>query len=304
MKRELISQALNLLDDRHICETATYDPGTVQGPPERIVHMSKRRMITLTVAAVLILTLGTAAYAAGSFGLKDLQVGSGDSASVVVAGWSDTPEEQAAKEWQEYILHAQDNRPDIDMVFLDTDLVSQVGAFSPEAKERLTELLEQYELRLPEQVLNIPGIEGLYSVCGQHGFLPVSAGTGDGYPISGRYYRGGSFNLCDAAIVEGKTVRFDMTRSVKGYFTGAMGYMLNVDRMEEWIYTTSSGVETILNLGPTRASAIIPLENSFVYIHFRSGTEGGYDRSFDLLTKEIMEAFVESIDFDALDSIT
>lgn len=66
MKRELISQALNMLDDRHIGDTASFDPGSIQAPPERIVQMNKKRMISLVLAAALILALGVAAYAAWS----------------------------------------------------------------------------------------------------------------------------------------------------------------------------------------------------------------------------------------------
>ena len=63
MNREIISLALNSLDDRHISDTATYSPGTSQDSPERIVHMKKKRIITLSLAAVLMLALGLSAYA-------------------------------------------------------------------------------------------------------------------------------------------------------------------------------------------------------------------------------------------------
>lgn len=66
MKREWISQALNLLDDRHIGDTASFDPGAMQKPPERILHMKKKRLISLVLAAVLILSFGISAFAAYS----------------------------------------------------------------------------------------------------------------------------------------------------------------------------------------------------------------------------------------------
>ena len=66
MKREAISQALNLLEERHISDTASFDPGAVQEPPERIVPLKKKRIISLALAAALLLTLGVAAYAAWS----------------------------------------------------------------------------------------------------------------------------------------------------------------------------------------------------------------------------------------------
>ena len=304
MTREQLWDIIGDIDDRFIAEAARYNPKQRSRSPERIGIMSKKRIITFALAAVLILALGAAAYATGFFGLKDLQTGSGANTSVIVAGWSDSPEEQAAKDWTEFKLHARHNLPDIGISFSNTDLVSQVGAFSPEAKEKLNLILEKYGLQLPEEVLLIHGVEGLYEVCGHRGCLPEIADTNDGYPVGGKYFRGGSFTLADAAKLGEKTVRFDMTRSVKGYFTGVVGYSLDVDNMEEWTYTTSSSVKTILNLGPARAAAIIPLENSFVYIHFRSGSETGYDSQFDLLTKSDLEAFVESIDFYVLDSFS
>jgi hypothetical protein len=66
MKREQLSQALNMLEERHISETAAFDPGAIQGPPERIVPMKKKRFLSLALAAVLMLALGVAAYAAWS----------------------------------------------------------------------------------------------------------------------------------------------------------------------------------------------------------------------------------------------
>ena len=66
MKREQISRALNMLEQRHITDTASFGPGAVQAPPERIVHMNKKRMISFMLAAALLLALGITAYAAWS----------------------------------------------------------------------------------------------------------------------------------------------------------------------------------------------------------------------------------------------
>ena len=66
MKRELISQALNMLDDRHISDTASFDPGIMQEPPGRIAHMGKKRFISFALAAALMLALGAVAYAVWS----------------------------------------------------------------------------------------------------------------------------------------------------------------------------------------------------------------------------------------------
>lgn len=66
MKRETISAALCGLDDRFIREAAVYSPGKMQESPERIAPMKKKRLVSLALAAALILALGITTYAAWS----------------------------------------------------------------------------------------------------------------------------------------------------------------------------------------------------------------------------------------------
>ena len=63
MKREIISLALNQLDDRHISDTAVFSPRASERPSERTFHMKKKNLITFAIAAVLLLSLSIAAYA-------------------------------------------------------------------------------------------------------------------------------------------------------------------------------------------------------------------------------------------------
>ncbi len=63
MKREIISLALNRLDERHISDTVVFSPGAMQASPERIEFMKKKRIITFALAAALMLALGISAYA-------------------------------------------------------------------------------------------------------------------------------------------------------------------------------------------------------------------------------------------------
>ncbi len=73
MNREIISDALNSLDSRHISETAFFAPEAIQGATERNVQMNKtyskhgrKRFVSLLIAACLVMSLGIAAYAAWS----------------------------------------------------------------------------------------------------------------------------------------------------------------------------------------------------------------------------------------------
>ena len=64
MKRELVLKAFGDIDESYIAEA--YCPAAGEVPSsERIVHLKKKRIITLALAAALLLSLGIAAYSAG-----------------------------------------------------------------------------------------------------------------------------------------------------------------------------------------------------------------------------------------------
>ena len=63
MKRENLFRAIAGIDDRFIAEAIRYDPPAASGSSERIVHLNKKKIISFALAAVLMLSLGIAAYA-------------------------------------------------------------------------------------------------------------------------------------------------------------------------------------------------------------------------------------------------
>lgn len=65
MNSELISYALNCLEDRHISDTEVFSPETICSPMERSSNMRAKRIMTIALAAALILALGITAYALG-----------------------------------------------------------------------------------------------------------------------------------------------------------------------------------------------------------------------------------------------
>ena len=65
MNREKAFQALNALDDRYIAEALRYAPEAAAGASERSGSMRSKRIVTLALAAALILALGAAAWAIG-----------------------------------------------------------------------------------------------------------------------------------------------------------------------------------------------------------------------------------------------
>ena len=69
MNGDKIFQILSDLDDRYIEEAIRSAPGEASGRPERIVRMNRKRIITLALAAALLLALGVTAWATGAFSM-------------------------------------------------------------------------------------------------------------------------------------------------------------------------------------------------------------------------------------------
>ena len=63
MKREQLSKVICNIDERQIAEAYQFNPDLCSDSPERIVHMSKKRIVTFALAAALMLALGITAYA-------------------------------------------------------------------------------------------------------------------------------------------------------------------------------------------------------------------------------------------------
>ncbi len=65
MNRELLLKAFGDIDEGFIAEAYRPLPEAAASPSERIVHLKKKRIITLALAAALLLSLGIAAWSAG-----------------------------------------------------------------------------------------------------------------------------------------------------------------------------------------------------------------------------------------------
>lgn len=83
MKRETISQALNGIDERYIDEAAVFRPAARQNSPERSAGVKIKRIMTIALAAALILALGAAAYASDIFGLKTMAIDLEQQANII-----------------------------------------------------------------------------------------------------------------------------------------------------------------------------------------------------------------------------
>ncbi len=284
---------------------------------DRRSRRSRRRLWGALLAAAVIALMSVTAYASGLFGLRAAQ---DDRPQFVhdpvanVTGLQGSPVYLASQEWNNWKTEA--SRRGINRLEPETDTSSvyaRHGAFSEEAKAKLCEIVEKYDLRLPDHRAVFAGIGGLYELLGESGFLPMPGNTG-GYPRNGILWDDGSiWNLLDAVRINGKDVYFELYRTAKGSFLSG-GIRSDPDLMEEWNYSAGDGAALILGIGPYQSVIMADLPNSFLFIIVKSGTgetgtgapitDGSLNaRGWASISKEDLETLADSFDYGFLDSI-
>ena len=87
---------------------------------------------------------------------------------------------------------------------------------------------------------------------------------------------------------------------MKGSFSEVTLHIGNPDDYEEWMYTTSHGVDVQLSLGPTRCVLMADLPESFVAVNLLGGTRGDTLFMPEPMTRADLEAFADLFDFSSL----
>lgn len=325
MNRELLSKAVGNIDDRFIAEARFSIPEDASGASERIVHMKKKRIISLALAAALILALGTAAYAIYNWRLQDLvmnedrkeittdeggilptpgpdgESGEPESQSydpmpagtdmLSLQGFTGSPEFQAAKDWAEF-MHGYDR---------DGEILKAVGNDPTPWSEKYGS--NNYLVYSQEMADTLDAIAAKYGLTLHSGFTSASIDDlrerfGDfcseiqyGY---GYCYADGTFS-CDCENSKGM---FQIRRCMKGVLDAVSLNVGNVEDYEQWEYTTACGKTVLLALSPRHALIIAESEQSFTVINVMAGSDPS--PSGARISAAELEALADSIDFSIL----
>ena len=263
------------------------------------------------IAAVLIVALlaGTA-LATDFFGLKALIVTDpyvdpviattapetvGD--LIALQGFPTSPEFQANAEWMDYLAsldlsaEQQNYQAGISPAISDRYVLYEV--YSPRMTEALDAIAAKYGLRLHSSVTDFDSEQELYALLGTEAFFT------DCSAIYGYAYEDGSFQG-NGTSVAGICYEYQFGRYVKGSFSEVTLNVGNAGDYEEWMYTTASGVEVQLSLGPTRCVLMADLPESFVAVNLLGGTRGDQLFMPEPVTRSDLEAFADLFDFSAL----
>ena len=335
MKREQLSDIIGNIDDRQVAEAFSYDPAHSGRSAERIVPMKKKRIITLALAAALILALGVGAYASiNSRRVQDLVLKPADTAGqtddiITIVGEDDA---DIVIIGEEEPLPAEPESESYDPLPGDVDMISLQGfAGSPEYQAALAwaEFEHSYDRdgsilasvgNAPtpwDEKYNYNGYD-VYSqemadkideIVAEYGLALHSGGInpadmGELYERFGRFcttsrYSGYFYSdgtfQCDCSF---RDVDFQLRRCMKGVLDTVYLNITDAESYEQWEYETACGETVLLALGPTKALILSETEQSFTVVNVLSGTAGGLFGGS--ISAAELEELADSIDFSIL----
>lgn len=300
-----ILMALGNVKDTYILSAEDFRQGK---PQVKNGRLPTRRLWLLAAAIALsLILLGCAiAYALGvqdlAFGQKQQEYYDGSSQTVTllsIQGMKGTPGYQATKEWHDW-LETYD--PDMAIYHSEEAFSEDFGEeywdynlYSREMKDKLDEICQKYGLELMGKMYTEPDVEAGYQALGIFSVFRPGIQAEAGWRQIG-YYANGSFRLEDRVTLEGQIDRIVTFRcNRKNAFSELYVSVGPEGTYEEWVYTTSYGVDVLMVLdhGGVRGNATMYAEcGDYVYLLTISEFEDS-----PLPDRTELEAYAESFDF-------
>ena len=317
MNNDNIRNAYDMISPSELAKARMYrniNTAAEAASAPRKMRSVKSKMVLVAAVITIMFALAVTAYAADWFGLRDALLitepettensyTAGDYISL--QGKTDSPEWQAAAEWQSF-LHSYDS---------DGSILASVGnrltgfeskynayiCYTQEMADEIDRICEKYSLK---------PLEGLKEPETEDEFFKL-AGTGVIYAPSGNnfvntVYRGyvysdGSFRFDgDVAITDvgmEKPMAYQFIRNMKGSFSTALLNVGSIDDYTQWQYVTPNGVELLMCTSDNKQLIIADLGKSYVVINLLR-LPG--DTAKEPLSREAMEAFANIFDFTVI----
>ena len=253
----------------------------------------------LIAAALAIVVLGGTAFATDLFGLRSITVSdpyaTPEAAGDVIAlqGVPESAEFKANARWMEYLTSADVVSRSAADGSLSEGTYSLYSVYSPEMGKELESIASSYGLRLHTFRQDFYSENELCSLAGIRPFISNCTA------ISGYVYEDGSFQG-DGTNTAGRFYEYQFGRYRKGSFSEVTLNIGSAGDYEEWIYTTASGVDVQLSMGPDRCVMLADLPGSFVAVNLLGGTSGNCMFMPDPVTREDLQAFADMFDLSAL----
>ena len=271
-----------------------------------------RKLLTLVIAAVLVIGLSAAALAGEWFGLREMElreeilikeqngeetVVSRPSGVIGLQGFYDSPELQAVKEWKAFLVNYDDGGVLERLGNSPSGFEEEYGlyrVYTQEMADNLDAIVEKYGLRLHTDMIDgLVSNEALYAQIGGD-FLRENRA------YSAYMYEDGTFKFDGEIELESYgTLNYQFMRCVRGGFTDAVLYVGNTADYREWTYTTACGIPVTLALGARKGLILADLQDCFITVHTFAGSETAENP----LWPEHLKRFADTLDFSLLSPV-
>lgn len=331
MKREQLSDIIGAIDDRQVAEAWRFDPELCGRSPERIGTMKIKRIVTLALAAALILALGVTGFAIYRGRVQDLVMKSSEEEIALVEEESDIvlvgeDAEAPAEEPAEEPSKSYDPLPeDVDMISLqgfagspeyqaalawaefqhnydrDGSIMASVGNGPTPWDEKYN--FNGYDVYSQEMADTLEAIAAENGLILHSGWEHVNSmaemyerfGTfSTAEKWNGYYFDDGTFQ-CDCAVND---INFQIRRCMKGVLDTVSLNIFDAEQYEQWEYTTACGETVLLAFGPEKSLILAESEQSFTVVNVLSGRDGAILGGS--ITAAELEALADTFDFSIL----
>lgn len=221
---------------------------------------------------------------------------------ISLQGTADSAEFLACMEWHAFLEGYDTNG----------ELLSKVGnsptgfeeeygeylCYTQEMADKIDEICEKYQLSklkgfaVADSYEDLCAKTGIGNICGMSEHVTLT--YGDSY-----YYACGSFLMSGTAVVTGNEAcmtDFEVSRNVKGTFSGAILNVGNMDDYKQWEYETKRQEKVLLANSSHKALIIAEKENSFIIVNLLGDIWGD---SFDV-SDRALEELADAFDFSGV----
>jgi len=276
--------------------------------------MLKRRIVTAAAAAAVLAALSATAMAVNFLGLRDAllpekqEVNTFDPETgavipgetrqvdiISLSGYMDSPESKALAEWQSFLhsydrdhtlLKLADDNPDPALAKYQCYTV-----YTQEMADKLEEIADKYDLKLHTQCISL--IDHPEALGELSDFADSSLNPSWMY-----MYEDGTCHFDGDADIRGVgNVMLQFSREVKGSFNEVTLSVGDAAEYDQWTYSTGSGVELAMALGPDTSVIFADFPDCFATINIVAGKNSG-------ISPESLNALAGHCDFTKLSPVT
>lgn len=268
---------------------------------------SMRRVVSVALAAALLLALSVTAYATDLFGIKDFIMPDDDQSgfeiqneapdasdyqTIAISGYATSPEAMASAEWEDfywdYTMNNEITNEGADGL---PQQAGYYGAYNRVMYDKLLEIADKYGLKL---------VEGFESGSRARHLR-------DGENTSYYAYSNGNFKEEGSFVAsDGVTVDYSLARHVKGYLSTITLDILDAEGWKSWNHTTPAGDAAAVGLSGdltakdgsalgNRGLILVDLGDCFVSVLVME-----WDAP---ITEKAMQELVENLDYARLATI-